>query len=428
MATSKPDLYETLNVPQNASIEEIKKSFKKLAIQFHPDKCRNDTPEVKADKEETFKKLNEAHSILSDPEKKARYDMYGVTDNPQQMGGDPMNMSDILRDLFGGGGGFPGGMPGMPGMGGGMPPGGFSFVFMDGNGQRVDMNGAGGGGPMPPGFEALFGGGPQGRPQRNKQDTIDVLIDINDIYYGETKKVEFEMLQLCEYCKGSGAQDPSHLLKCMTCQGHGVLHQQVAIFTQTVPCHSCGGEGTTVQHNKQCMKCKGKKTMYAKKAFELKLPKGIPNNYEVVMEGKGSYNNETRRNNDMRFKFVYHIQEPYKLDDEKNVHINVKITLEELLAGFSKEIELYKEKLTLASEHYFNPTKTILVQGKGLYDMHAEKQRDLHIHFEVQYSENERYKKYADVLRKVLKKPVTNVVHENSAVVDVTESLNNLSM
>lgn len=407
-ATSS-DLYERLNVPRTASIEDVKKSFKKLAIQFHPDKCRNEATDVKAEKEETFKKLNEAYCVLSDPDRKARYDQFGTTDDPPQMGGDGVNMNDIFQNIFGNG---------APGAN---IPGGFSFVFMDGNGQRTEMGGNGGFanfGGMPPGFEALFGGGGrQHSQQRNKQDTIEVGIDINDIYYGETKKVEFEMLELCEPCKGSGAQDPSHLLKCMTCQGVGALHQQVGPFlTQSVPCHSCAGHGTTVQHNKQCQKCKGKKTIYVKKVFELKLPRGIPNNYEVVMEGKGAYNNETRRNNDMRFKFVYNIQEPYKLDDEKNVLMTVRVTLEELLGGFVKEMSLYKETLTLTSEHYFNPTKTIIIQGKGLYDMHAEKQRDLHIHFQVEYSENERYKRYSDVLRKILKTPQKDITSKDVEV------------
>lgn len=384
---STPDLYNVLNVSKDASVDEIKKAFKKMAIQCHPDKCRNDSDDVKAEKEEKFKKLNEAYTILSDTEKKARYDQFGIIDDAAQPSGNG-NMDDILRDIFGrGGGGFP--------MQGGAS---FSFSFMDGSGRGFQSGG------LPPGFEAMFGGHPQNIKQRNKQDTIEVGIDINDIYYGQTKRVEFEMHELCEPCKGTGAQDPSHLLKCMTCGGNGNVHQQVGpFFTQAIQCPSCAGQGTTVQHNKQCVKCKGKKLVFNKKVFELKLPKGIPNQYEVVMEGKGAYNMDTKCSNDMKFRFIYKIQEPYTLDNDKNVHYVLKITLEELLGGFTKVIDLYKESYKIVSEHYFNPTKTLVLFNQGLYDMLAEKQRDLHIHFHVEYSDNERYKKYGDVIRKVLK-------------------------
>lgn len=380
------DLYGTLNISKDATQDEIKKAFKKLAIQCHPDKCQNESE--KEAKEEQFKKINEAYSVLSDPEKRARYDQFGVTDDNQPgMGGGPgggMSMDDILKQMFGGG--FPGG-----GMGGGG-----SFVFMDG------MHG----GPMPgmpPGFEAFFGG-PRHTQRRAQIELIEVKIDINDIYYGNTKKVEFELLELCEPCKGTGAQDPSHILKCMTCQGNGRVMQQVGPFTlQSSTCGSCGGQGTYVQHNKHCMKCKGKKTVYNKKLFELKLPKGIPNNYEVNMPGKGAYNMETQTANDIKFRFVYDIKEPYSVDKDKNVHYTLSITLEELLAGFVKEIGVYNEKMTIVSEHYFNPSKSLCVKGKGLYDMEAETQRDFFINFKIVYSDNDRFTKYTDVLRKVVK-------------------------
>ena len=128
-----PNLYSTLNVSKNASQDEIKKAFKKMAVENHPDKhqgCK--------EKEEAFKSINQAYSILSDQEKRARYDQFGSID--ESAGGGP-DINDILKNMFGGGG-MPG-MPGMPGMGGmggmGGMPGGFSFVFMDGNGGGGGM-------------------------------------------------------------------------------------------------------------------------------------------------------------------------------------------------------------------------------------------------------------------------------------------------
>lgn len=388
------DLYEALNVSRDASQDDIKRAYKKLAIKYHPDKCMD--ADQKQANEAKFKEINEAYSVLTDPNKKARYDQFGTYDdvptgNP--MGGmNGMNMNDVLRDIFGGAGPF-GGMPHMhPDASMGGQQGNFSFVFMDGMGN-VQQN---------------FGGHPHSFPSppqaRTKIDTIDIHIDINDIYYGETKNVEFEMLEQCYVCKGSGAQDPSHILKCLTCQGNGVVQQQMGpFFVQTHTCPSCAGQGTTVQHNKQCHKCKGTKSVYNKRKFELKLPKGIPNHYEVLMEGKGAYNHEAKRNNDIRFRFIYRIVEPYTIDEDKTVHYRVPLSLEELLAGFSKDVTIYKEKVRLTSDHYFNPTKTLVLHDMGIYDMQAERPRDLHIHFHIVYQDNERFKKYSDVLKKVLK-------------------------
>lgn len=388
------DLYSILNVSRTASQDDIKKAYKKLAIKYHPDKCLDDTE--KRENEDRFKEINHAYSILSDPEKKQKYDQFGTVDDTVNMHGG-MNMDDILKDIFGGG--FNGANHGTS----------FSFMFMDGMGN-VQQGGSGFGGGFPM-FHNV-------QKQMKKQDTIEVQIDINDIYYGQTKNVEFEMLEKCNSCNGTGAQDASHVLKCITCHGNGFIQQQIGpFFTQSIVCPSCAGEGTTVQHNKHCTKCKGKKTLYNKKVFELKLPKGIPNEYEVVMEGKGAYNQQTKTNSDIRFRFMYNIKEPYRLDGDKTVHYILPITLEELLGGFMKTIDIYKEKITLISDHYFNPVKTLVLHNMGIYDMKSEKQRDLHIHFNVIYNDNERYKKYADVLKKVLKvtKEDVEIKNENNS-------------
>jgi DnaJ-class molecular chaperone len=379
------DLYETLKVDKKASQEEIKRAFKKLALQSHPDKCQNEND--KGAKEEEFKKINEAYSILSDAEKRDKYDKFGMIDDNGGHGG--VSMNDVFAQMFGGGGGMPGG--------------GFSFVYMDGDtGGMPGLHNMHG---FPSGFDSIFGGGHRHHGRNQTQcDVIDVKIGINDIYYGKTKKVEFEMLEKCDGCHGSGAQDPSHILKCMTCHGTGKLMQQMGPFmVPSGTCHTCNGNGTYVQHNKHCTKCKGKKAIYNKKLFELKLPKGIPNNFEVNMSEKGAYNYDTQKANDIKFRFIYDIKEPYAIDRDKNVHYFVSITLEELLGGFVKEVDIYNEKFYLVSEYYFNPTQSVVIKDKGLYDMETEKQRDLFISFKVEYGKNERLTKYIDVIRKVVK-------------------------
>jgi molecular chaperone DnaJ len=195
------DPYNILNVSKDASPDDIKKAFRKLAIENHPDKhqgCK--------DKEDKFKSINEAYSILSDPQKRQTYDQFGTLDPGMGSGGGGAthDINEMLKNMFGGG---------MQGMGGGMP-GGFQFVYMDGGG--------GGGGGMPMGgfpgddiFAQMFGGGGHGHRKQNPNqncDLVKVNVDINDIYYGNNKRAEFELLELCSGCQGTGASDPNNII------------------------------------------------------------------------------------------------------------------------------------------------------------------------------------------------------------------------
>lgn len=358
------EYYDLLEVSPNASPEEIKKAFRRKAIELHPDKHAGDK-----EKETQFKKVNEAYSVLSDQEKRQMYDQFGnVPDGPQQGGG--VDIGDLFKNMFGGG------------MGG---PGGFSFNFMEGDG----------------GMEDMF----QGRRRSVPCDVIEVGIDVCDLYYGKTKKVEFEMLDQCSKCNGTGAADPSFVVKCLTCGGKGSMIQQVGpFFAHMVPCSSCAGSGSTIKNNKICQTCKGSKTVYNKRAFELKIPKGIQNGHETKMEGKGAFDERIGRNKDMIFKFKYDIRSPYELDGEGNVTYHHTLTIEEVLAGFEKKITIYNEEYIIRSEHYYNPNKEVVLEDMGIFNPRRGKNMKLKIKFTVKYSDNERFQKYNDVLRKICRK------------------------
>ena len=380
------DLYSVLGIDKTAAPEDIKKAFKRLAIENHPDKnagCK--------DKEEIFKEINSAYSVLSDPQKKTMYDQFGTIDGAPGGGGQP-DLNDILKNMFGGMGG------GMPGMGGGgQMPGGFSFVFMDGQG----------GGGMPGGmpediFAQMFGGRKQQQQHQSKQDIVDVTVDICDIYYGNNKRVEFELLELCNGCQGTGASDPSQIIKCMTCKGNGEVMQQIGPFVNKMKCPSCGGNGSAIK--RACTGCKGQKTIYNKKAFDLKLPKGIPHNHEVRMTGRGSYNPQTKQNKDMVFKFKHNIETPYSLDSSMNVIMNLSITIEELVGGFVKPVKMYKDDMVLTSDRYFNPLNPIVLKGKGIIDMRTNETTDMLLKFHVEFIESDKLVKYKDVFHKMFKK------------------------
>ena len=377
------DLYQKLGIERNASQDDIKKAFRTKAMQYHPDKNKED------DASQKFKEINEAYSVLSDPSQKVHYDQFGEVRPDGGGGGHGPDLSDILKNMFGGGGGMPG-MPGMSGMQGlHEMPGGFSFSFSQDD--------------EPPNIFNMFGGGGP-RRQQMPIDVVEVGIDINDIYYGNNKRVEFEMLELCESCNGCGAQDPSFVIKCMTCKGDGNIIQQMGPFIQKNQCPSCSGNGTTVKNNKTCAKCKGGKTVFNKKVFDLKLPKGVPNNYEVKMDKRGSYDPNHKKNKDIIFKFRYQIGEPYQLDEHLNVIYNLSITIEDLLAGFVKTIKVYKDDMTIKSDKYFNPNKPFTIKGQGIFNSKKNKNADLILKFKIEFTDGERLSKYNDVMQKVLKK------------------------
>lgn len=377
MSQPKVDLYDVLGVSKSASPDEIKKAFRKKAISLHPDKHGGDK-----EKEQEFKKVNEAYAVLSDVDKRAHYDKFGVIDDIPGGSGGGVDISEIFKGMFGGMGG---------------PMGGdFSFVFMDGHG----------GGPVP-GFSGMFPGDhPPPRSRAKHADCIEIPIDICDIYYGKTRKVEFEMLDLCSKCNGCGAQDPSHIIKCLGCGGQGSIHHQMGpFFVQSMTCTSCGGKGTTIKQNKTCLNCKGNKTVYTKRSFELKIPKGIPNNHELRMEDKGSYDERIKKNKDIVFRFRYDIKSPYDIDEDNNVVFTVNIPIEDLLAGFDKHITVYNEDICIKADHYVNPKKRIVVPGMGIANMRkGNAPSNLILNLKVEFGEGERLIKYADIIRKVLKK------------------------
>ncbi len=334
------DFYELLEIPRTASLEDIKKSYKKLAREYHPDKTTGDK-----ELEEKFKLITEAYSVLSDPEKRSNYDKYGKdslnNQGPFQEGFNFMNMNDIFKNM----------------------------MFDDF-----------------PGFQ---------NTQRNV-DMIEINIDINDIYYGTTKHVEFEVNDLCGQCKGNGTTDPNGILKCHVCKGAGSSTQQLGPFMMKSTCGSCMGKGQIIKNGKACSMCLGRKTCFVKRKFDLKIPKGVPNNFELRKQNKGAYDESAKRNNDIIFRFIYKIDDNYQISQNGDVTFKVNITIDELLSGFSKHIIIYNDLYKLKSKSYFNPNKKVVIKEKGL-----KSNSNLILQFNILYTDSSRLEKYADVLRKI---------------------------
>lgn len=245
--------YEVLTVERTATGEEIKKSYRKLAVKFHPDKNPGDHTA-----EEKFKELGEAYDVLSDEQKRAAYDRFGhsaFTQGGGARGGggggfhDPF---DIFRDVFGGGGG---------------------------------------GGGMGNIFEQFFGGGGGGRGgekesrQRGSDLRYDMQITLEEAAFGVEKEVEVSKLDTCESCKGAGAEPGSRVVSCQTCQGRGQVISSRGFFQVSQTCPRCRGTGQTVE--RPCTKCRGEGRAEQTRRIKIKIPGGIDDGSRLRITGNG---------------------------------------------------------------------------------------------------------------------------------------------
>jgi molecular chaperone DnaJ len=253
MAT-KRDYYTVLGVTKSASADEIKKSYRKLAMQYHPDRNSNDK-----DAAEKFKEASEAYEVLSDETKRQRYDQYGHEGVKSSFGSggfdfgrdfthmQDIDLQDILGSFFGGGG-----MGDMFGGGGG-------------GGRRRARN--------------------PNEPQRGNDLRFDLEIDFEEAVFGSERQVDLTVNDTCETCKGSGAAEGSGRESCKQCGGQGVVVQGNGFFQMRHACPVCNGEGSIVKN--PCRKCQGTGRVKAPRHIALKIPKGVETGSLLRLTGKG---------------------------------------------------------------------------------------------------------------------------------------------
>ena len=249
---SKRDYYEVLGVSKGASADEIKKAYRKIAMQYHPDKNPGDKAA-----EEKFKEAAEAYDVLSNPDKRAQYDRFGHAANAGSAaggggyggyGGGGMRMEDIFSN--------------------------FGDIF---GGDFGNMFGGGGG-----------GGRRQGSRGANLR--IKLKMDYGEIANGANKKIKVKKHVSCQHCNGSGAKDKGSIQTCNTCSGSGQVRRVTNTFLgqmQTVTtCPTCNGEGSTI--TSKCTYCKGEGRMYGEETLSLDIPAGVQEGMQLSMHGKGN--------------------------------------------------------------------------------------------------------------------------------------------
>lgn len=322
---AKRDYYEVLGVSKNASDDEIKKAYKKMAIKYHPDRNPGDK-----EAEEKFKEAAEAYDVLRDPQKRARYDQFGPegVNGAGGFGGQSMNMDDIFSmfgDIFGG--------HGFGGFGGG------------------------------------FGGGGRARkPQFRGGDLrLKVRLNLQEIATGVTKKFKVKKKVTCTHCHGSGAEGVGATEQCPTCHGSGyVVKTQQSIFgmmqTQSV-CPTCGGEGTVIKN--KCKACGGEGVVNGEEVIEVKIPAGVADGMVVNVPGKG---HAARRGGVPGDIQVYIEEEPSNelLREDNNLIYNLLLDVPTAALGGSAEIPTIDGKVKIKIDPGTQPGKVVRLRGKGL--------------------------------------------------------------
>ena len=256
----KRDYYEVLGLTKSASADDIKSAYRKAALKWHPDRWVDGTDAEKKTAEEKFKEASEAYSVLSDPDKKAKYDQFGFAGVNGAggfggfEGGDFGSLEDLLKNLFGGG---------FAGFGGGNPFGGFGF-----------------GGSQ---------GGSQQRVYRGRDIRTRVKLTLEEIANGCEKEISIERSRPCPDCKGQGTRNSSDVKTCPTCKGSGqVQHMANTLFGRTMTyqtCPQCHGEGKIISN--PCHTCSGTGLVRKRETVKVKIPAGVEGGMQLNIRGEG---------------------------------------------------------------------------------------------------------------------------------------------
>lgn len=321
----KRDYYEVLGVSKNATDDELKKAYRKKAIQYHPDKNPGDK-----EAEEHFKEVAEAYDVLSDPEKRSRYDQFGHAGLGGAAGGGfsggGMSMEDIFSrfgDLFGGFGGF----------------GGFS-----------DM-----------------GGGSRRRVRRGSDLRVRVKLSLADISKGVEKKVKVKKQVVCSKCRGDGTEEANGKTTCQTCHGTGVVTRVSNTFLGTMQtqstCPTCHGEGEII--TKPCSKCKGEGVEIGEEVISFHIPAGVAEGMQMSVNGKGNAAPRGGVNGDL-IVVIAEEPDPNLIRNGNDLIYNLLISVPLAIKGGSVEVPTIDGRAKIRIEAGTQPGKMLRLRNKGL--------------------------------------------------------------
>lgn len=316
---AKRDFYEILGVSKSANADELKKAFRKLAMQHHPDRNPGD-----AEAEHKFKEINEAYDVLKDDQKRAAYDQYGHAAFEGGMGGrggagggfDFTSFSDIFDDLFG--------------------------EFMGGGGQR----------------------GGRGSANRGSDLRYNLEITLEDCYRGKAAQIRVPTSISCEACDGSGAEAGAQPIACPTCKGHGKVRAQQGFFTIERACPTCGGAGRVIE--KPCKVCGGAGRVHKEKTLSVDIPPGVDEGNRIRLSGEGEAGIRGGAAGDL---YVFLSVKPHRLFRREGQHLHCRVPVSMTTAALGGSVEVPtldggKARITIPEGSQTG--KQFRLRGKGM--------------------------------------------------------------
>ena len=353
----KRDYYEVLGVDKNASEDEIKRAYKKLARKYHPDMNPGDK-----EAEEKFKEINEANEVLSDPEKKASYDQFGFAGTDPNYGA-------------GQGGGF---------------GGGFDF------GDLGDIFGS---------FFGGFGGQQQRRngPQRGESIRVSVSLSFTEAAFGCEKELTVERMEQCATCKGSGCAPGTTPEVCPDCHGTGTVQVRrqtpMGVFATSSPCTRCGGKGRII--HQPCKDCRGTGTVRKRKTIQATIPAGIDNGQTISIRGQGHAGKNGGPAGDLLITITVRPHELFRREGT-SVLCEAPITFTQAVLGAELEIPTIDGKVKYTLPEGTQSGTTFRLKGKGIPSLNGRGRGDQYVTVYIETPRNlnkeqkEALKKFAD--------------------------------
>lgn len=331
---NKRDYYEVLGVPKNSEKGDIKNAYRKLALQYHPD--RNKSPGA----EERFKEISEAYAVLSDEDKRKRYDTYGHVGSEEVFRGSEANFEEIFKDM-----GF----------------GGVRDIFEQFFGSR---GGFSRGSSDPFGFGFNFGSG----RQKGRDILYDIDLSLEDVLRGKKDEIELPKMDSCTNCNGTGAAPGTKPRRCTVCNGQGQTRRvysqnRFSTFVSLEPCRTCRGEGEIIE--RPCVTCNGSGNIRTTKKLRLEIPRGVEDGMTLQMQGEGEPT-ENGVPGDLLIRTHVRQHPEFQRLEDGHVLTNQNLSFTDLALGTEIKVPtlegLEKVKISPGTQ----PNSIIKLKGKGL--------------------------------------------------------------
>jgi len=341
MSTAK-DYYEILGLQKGASVDEVKKAYRQLALKHHPDRVGTDQ---KKEAEEKFKEISEAYAVLSDPEKKKLYDQYGHAGIDSRYSTEDIFRSANFSDIFGGSG--------------------FGDIFEQFFGDFG------------------FGGGAQTsyrtRQQRGQDLQLEVTISLEDASSGTEKLVSFSRYDSCTACKGSGAEPGSSKEKCPSCNGQGAVRSGLGFISFSQTCPTCGGEGKIIKN--RCRVCSGSGKTKARKDLKVNIPKGVDTGSVLRLKDEG--NSGMGGRGDL---YIYIRVRPHSMFIREGdfIRCKVKISIVKAILGGEIEVPTLDGKVKMKIPSGTQPNTIFRLKNKGITNLRNKRPGDELVEIEVE--------------------------------------------